>query len=161
MKDENYGKGKVVFRQGDPGDCMYYVRWGSVGVFADYGTPREKRLATLHHGDYFGEMGLIDGEARTATVVSLDWDTVLGRIDEDEFAEFLSENPARVHDILARLCHKLRDVTANYLEVCASVRQSVGDGAAEVDASSDYHFVENPYLVGVHDRVAQTMHDDA
>ena len=82
-------------------------------------------------------------------------------VDEDEFAEFLSENPARVHDILARLCHKLRDVTASYLEVCASLRQSVGDGAAEVDVSSDYHFVENPYLVGVHDRVAQTMHDDA
>ena len=88
MKEEKYRKGQVVFRQGDSGDCMYSIRWGSVGVFANYGEKNEKQLAELRAGDYFGEMELLDHASRSATVVSLERGTVLNRISEDEFDEY-------------------------------------------------------------------------
>ena len=156
MKEEKFGKGQVVFRQGDPGDCLYYIRWGTVGVFANYRQRDEEKLAELRTGDYFGEMGLLDHEARSATVVSLDHDTVLNRISEEEFDEFLHDNPARVVDILKRLSHKLRKATKNYREVCEAVSDSVGTQADEVSATGTYGFEQNEKLKAIHDDVRAT-----
>ena len=140
---------------------MYYIQWGSVGVYSDYGTSREKQLATLHAGDCFGEMSLLDSEPRTATIVALDRGTLLNRIDEEEFAEFLTTNSVKVHDILSHLCHKLRLATTNYLEACRALRRSVGDDTSDIDASSDYRFKDNAELVAIHDSVAQSLPPEA
>ena len=161
MNEEKCRKGQVIFREGDEGDCMFYIRWGSVGVFLDYGTPRERQLATLREGDYFGEMSLIDHAARTATVVVLDRDTELSRIGANEFAEFLATDPAKVQDILRQLSHRLRKVTNDYLEVCAKVQQHVGAGATEVDEESAYHFADDERLTAIHDDVAQSLAQEA
>ena len=157
MKEERYKKDQVVFWQGDPGSCMYYVRWGSVGVYTDYATIRQRQLAVLRSGDYFGEMGLLGQEGRSATVAVLESGTILNRIGEDEFGEFLASNPARVHDILAQLSHKLRKTTKEYLEVCRALRDVVGTDAEEVDESTSYRFAEDEQLVAIHDRFAQSL----
>ncbi len=161
MKEEKYRKGQIVFWQGDPGDCLYYIRWGSVAVIANYGEKNEEKLAELRTGDYFGEMGLLDHAARTATVVCLDHDTVLNRISEDEFEEFLRENPARIMDILQRLSHKLRDATKGYLEICEAVSDTVGARTDEVTAAKDYGFAQNATLKAVHDDVHGIMGNKA
>ncbi len=161
MKAEKYRNGQVIFKQGDPGDSLYYIRWGNVGVFANYGQANEEKLAELTTGDYFGEMGLLDHAPRTATVVSLDYDTTLNRITEDEFDEFLRENPARVMDILQRLCHKVRDATRNYLEICQAVNESVGEQETEVTESKTYGFAKNETLRAIHDDVHGTSHEEA
>ena len=161
MSSQEYKKKQIVFREGEPGDCMFFIRWGSVGVYKDYGTPRQKQLATLVQGDYFGEMGLLDGETRSATIVALDHQTVLDRIGEDEFAEFLTTNPAKVQDILAQLCHKLRHATQEYLDVCQSVHRSVGERVESVDESSDYHFSKNEQLNAIHSKVSESMDNNS
>ncbi len=161
MTKERYRKGQIVFRQGEPGDCMYYIRWGVVGVYAGYGSGKEEKLAELKAGDYFGEMGLLDHETRTATVVSIEHDTVLGRITEDEFDEFLRENPARVMDILRGLSHKLRDTTKDYLEICQAVSKSVGAQSDEVAESTTYGFDQNETLKAIHDDVYAKASDEA
>lgn len=157
MNSEKYRKGKVVFRQGDHGDCLYYIRWGSVGVFVNYGEANEEKLAELRTGDYFGEMGLLDHADRSATVVSLDHETTLDRISEEEFEEFLRDNPARVVDILKRLSHKLRDATRNYLEICQAVGESVGAQADEVSRQESYGFAQNAKLKAIHDDMQATI----
>ncbi len=154
MREKALRKGTVVFKQGDAGECMYYVRWGKVGVFVDYGTPKQRQLAELNAGDCFGEMGLIDGEPRSATVVVMEGETVLERIGEDEFAEFLASNPNQVYAIIQQLSHKLRQVTKDYLEVCQSVAGAVGESADGVDDASDYHFAQDERLREIHDRQA-------
>lgn len=161
VKEEKFGKGKVVFRQGDPGDCLYYIRWGSVGVYANYREENEEKLAELRTGDYFGEMGLLDHEVRSATVVSLDHDTVLNRISEDEFDEFLHDNPARVVDILKRLSHKLRKATKSYREVCQAVSESVGAQTNEVSETGNYGFDQNEKLKAIHDDVQANVNVSA
>ena len=44
MEIKTFSKGKVVFKEGDPGDCMYDVYSGKVGVYAAYGEPEQKLL---------------------------------------------------------------------------------------------------------------------
>lgn len=157
MKEGTYKKDQVVFWQGEPGDCMYYIRWGSVGVYTDYAKIRQKQLAVLRAGDYFGEMGLISHEGRSATIAILESGTILNKIGEDEFGEFLASNPARVHDIMAQLSHKLRKATKEYLDVCQAVRDVVGTDEDEVDDSTSYHFADSERLVAIHDKVEQSQ----
>lgn len=161
MKEQKLKKGSVVFWQGEPGDCMYYIRWGRVGVFADYDTPNQKKLAELSEGDYFGEMGLLDGGERSATVVALEAGTLLNRIDEAEFGQFLAENPAKVYAIIQRLSHKLRQTTRDYLSVCGSVSAAVGNDAGKVDETSDYGFGKDDQLRAIHDQQAMTSATNA
>ena len=67
-----YAPGTVIFREGDPGDCMYEMQTGCVGVYCDYGGPNQKEVAKLYGGKTFGEMGLLDHAPRSATVVVLE-----------------------------------------------------------------------------------------
>jgi small-conductance mechanosensitive channel/CRP-like cAMP-binding protein len=62
-----YGDGEAIVRQGDPGDSMYVVRSGAVAVVIE---PGRAEVATIRPGGYFGEMSLLTGEPRTATVLA-------------------------------------------------------------------------------------------
>lgn len=157
MITSTYKKGEVICWEGDSGRCMYYIVDGSVGVYSNYAKRSERQLAVLWRGDYFGEMGLIDNSPRSATVVVLERDTVLQRIDVEEFKEFLAENPRKVNDILIQLAHKLRNITREYLEVCKVLNEKVG-GASEVDESSSLGLAGDDRLVSIHDKVQE---DDA
>ena len=125
MRGASYKKGEIVFREGDPGHCMYDIFWGRVGVYTGYGTPEEKLLAELKTEDFFGEMGLLDGAPRSATVVSLSDETYLGVITEGDFREYFQEKPAKVFLIMQQLSNKLRRTTQDYLEVCRTVHDVV------------------------------------
>ena len=76
-----------VVRQGDAGDSMFVIRRGSARVIRREEDGRESYLATLREGDYFGEMALIMGRARTATIVTLEECEILElkKQDLDEF----------------------------------------------------------------------------
>lgn len=157
MIQETYKKGEVICWEDDPANCMYYIVDGSVGVYTNYAKRGEFQLATLWRDDYFGEMGLLEGIPRSATVVALERDTVLQRIDADEFDEFFAQQPLKVNAIMTQLAHKLRNTTREYLELCHVLREKVGD-AAEVDEASALGLASDERLVAVHDKVQE---DDA
>jgi CRP-like cAMP-binding protein len=79
--------GETVFHQGDAGDALYIVANGSVEVLAD-----QRMLAELGNGQAFGEMALLSGGARTATVRAKT-DTHLLAIAKDDFDRLLAEDP--------------------------------------------------------------------
>ncbi|MBR4393662.1 MAG: cyclic nucleotide-binding domain-containing protein [Oscillospiraceae bacterium] len=122
---KSFKKGEVIFRQGDPGDCMYEIVYGRVGVYADYDRPGEKLLAELCEGDVFGEMSLIEKAARSATVVALDRGTQLIEITDDSFLSYFEEKPVKVFQIMQQLSQRLRQTTQDYLEVCRTVYETV------------------------------------
>ncbi len=62
--------GDVVFDEGDPGDRLFFTISGQVSVRVSVGPWRSKRLATIGPGAAFGEMALVDGAARSTSVVA-------------------------------------------------------------------------------------------
>ena len=60
--------GDIVFRKGDPGDALYIVEAGTVEAVLDEGTASEQVVSRFVTGDFFGEMALLTGQPRSATV---------------------------------------------------------------------------------------------
>lgn len=65
----SYAAGEVLFREGDPGDCLHLIRKGSVTVSRQLGG-RDTVLAYVPAGQYVGEMALLSDQPRTATVTA-------------------------------------------------------------------------------------------
>lgn len=97
------GAGTVLVRQGDPGDHLGIVVAGSAAVTRD-GHP----IGSLGEGDFFGEMSLIDGEPRSATVTTTS-DAVLLRVTADDF-EALLKIPHVARALLEGMSARLREV---------------------------------------------------
>jgi CRP-like cAMP-binding protein len=85
-----YARGEAVVRQGQPGRSLFIVRRGEASV-ALAGT--EGEVARLRAGDVFGEMSLLTGEPRTATVTAAS-DCDLLEIDADGFRRVVMTNPS-------------------------------------------------------------------
>jgi CRP-like cAMP-binding protein len=98
-----FGPGEVILHQGDPGDSLYVLRSGRVAVRLETrGGHRE--IATLSAGQFFGEMSLMTGESRTATVVAKS-DVECYIVEKDAFQQILEEKPELagvISEILAR-----------------------------------------------------------
>jgi len=118
----NYKAGTVIFREGEPGRCMYAIHWGQVGIYTDYGKPEQKLLGDLNAGQFFGEMGMIEDEPRSATAVAMT-DTTLEIINAEDLAELFEQNPPKVDMILQNLSHRLRKLTISYQDVCAKIAE--------------------------------------
>lgn len=114
----------VIFRQGDPGDCMYDIFSGRVGIYTDYGAPDEKLIAELKAGEFFGEMGLLDKAPRSATVVALE-DTLVYVINESDFNEFFMKQPEKALQIMRQLSQRLRKRTEDYIDACRAVHEVI------------------------------------
>jgi CRP/FNR family transcriptional regulator, cyclic AMP receptor protein len=67
----NYPRGVRVFHEGDTSDACYIVRSGDLRVTREHPDGRAIALATLGPGDIFGELAMLDGEARSASVETL------------------------------------------------------------------------------------------
>ena len=93
-----YAAGEPVIRQGDTGDSMFVVIDGRVEVTAEQADAASVRLAVLGDGDYFGEMSLMTGAPRVATVTAL-VETRLMEVGKESFRGVLASQPDLV-DVL-------------------------------------------------------------
>ena len=117
-KIEKFGKGTVIFREGEPGRCMYDIHYGSVGIYTGYGTPDEKQLTTLYSNKFFGEVGMVGAVPRTATAVVLEEGTLIENIYMDDFQELFDKNPAKIEMIIRHLSFRIRRLTYEYINAC-------------------------------------------
>lgn len=89
-----FGHGEHIVRQGDPGHSMFAICAGRASVTVDEG----RQVATIDAGGYFGEMSLLTGDPRTATVSAIGDTTVL-EIDAEVFRRLGESNPAAVEKV--------------------------------------------------------------
>lgn len=107
--------GELILRQGERGDELFVIERGDVSIL--YTAPREARptvLAELTRGDFFGEMGLMTGEERTASVRA-DTECELVVVNKDAFAPVLDHHPELAEQI-SRLLVARQDKLADHLE---------------------------------------------
>jgi CRP/FNR family transcriptional regulator/CRP/FNR family cyclic AMP-dependent transcriptional regulator len=100
-------KGKTIFHQSDNYTDLYIVLKGSVRAVLVNTEGQELILATFHSGDFFGEMSLLDGKPRSATVVAME-DSTLGRLKRDEFLAAVKEDPMIAIELLSALVQRMR-----------------------------------------------------
>jgi small-conductance mechanosensitive channel/CRP-like cAMP-binding protein len=67
----SFAPGEVIIRQGDTGDCMYFVTAGQVGINYRGEDGMEREVARIDPGEFFGEASLLTGELRNANAVAL------------------------------------------------------------------------------------------
>jgi small-conductance mechanosensitive channel len=90
-----FGVGDFATRQGEPSDSLYILARGSVGIFRDAApgsSSARQRLATLAAPEIFGEMGLLTGEARSATIAA-ESEVLCYRLDKAAFESIIQARP--------------------------------------------------------------------
>lgn len=77
MEVRTFQPGEIVVREGSPGDSMFIICDGDVSVVTKDKTGKEIPLADLTEGDFFGEVSLLTGKPRTATIYATTYTEVL------------------------------------------------------------------------------------
>lgn len=95
-------KGEALFEQGDAGKDMFLVQSGRVGILAN-----GVQVEEVGPGGIFGEMSLIDGSARSASVVGLEPSEILP-INERSFVYLVHETPYFALDVMRTLAARIR-----------------------------------------------------
>jgi CRP/FNR family transcriptional regulator, cyclic AMP receptor protein len=103
----NHPARHTVFQEGEPGDHLLVVMHGRVKVSLVSPDGKEAILSILEPGDMFGEMALLDGEPRSATVTTMEKCSFLVLWRRD-FLPFLERNPHVSLKLLAALSKRLR-----------------------------------------------------
>jgi signal transduction histidine kinase len=106
--------GEIVFRDGDPGDCLYSVLSGELRAFKRLEDGSILELGRLSPGDSFGELALLDGGLRSNTVVALTRCHVF-RLGRDAFLAVLPDSPRLFAAVLGNLVAHVRAGTEHLL----------------------------------------------
>ena len=108
-RERTYPKNSVILFEDDPGDALYVVGQGQVKVVLIGEDGREVILSVLGHGEFFGEMALIDDEPRSAHVIAME-DSTLIVIRREDFQGILRQSPGIALALLRELSRRLRRV---------------------------------------------------
>lgn len=106
----SYARAQFVYHQGDPGDRLFIVAAGRVKVLYTSEQGDEMVLATLGVGDTFGELAVLDGSARSASVITVT-PTVVFMITRAALLEVVSSSPEFVDAVFAGLGGTVRRLT--------------------------------------------------
>ncbi len=99
--------GTALFHRGEPGDALYLIERGSVRISVKDADGHDTTLAEMGNGDFFGEMSLLDGNARSADATA-SGESRLAVLARADFLSFLRKNPDIALGILTALTHRLR-----------------------------------------------------
>ena len=126
-----YLKNRVVVSEGDESDCLYVIESGKVKAIINDEEGKEITLNMHGPGEYFGELSLIDGEPRSATIMTKE-QTKFVVIMRDDFKKMLLSNSEMSFNFLKGLTKLLRQTT---------------------------HKVENFAFLDVYGRIRKVLHD--
>ncbi len=144
MKRERFEPNQTIFWLGDKGDSFYLIESGQALVTVPNTKGEHVTIASVGPGGFFGEISLLDGGVRTATVRAAEATTTFS-LSREALREFLLKNPSAGIDILAVMGQRLRAnnevlrQSTNPNEAFAQTRvtpwQRVSDVIASVAAS--------------------------
>jgi small-conductance mechanosensitive channel/CRP-like cAMP-binding protein len=122
-----YVPDEIVFRSGEPADSLYLLAQGRVEIVAENGKGGRHKLATLNAPAYFGEMGLLLGQPRAATVVAAG-EAVCYRLDKKGFDAIIHARPVLAEMLAQVLAERqaANDATLHALDAEGRAKRQVG-----------------------------------
>jgi MFS superfamily sulfate permease-like transporter len=106
MRRETFPRGKIIFREGDPGSELFIVTKGSTSAYLNLINGGDIRLATFAPGTVFGELAILDAGPRSASVVADD-EVICYVLSEQQFAALAKDAPAVAIKLLSGLGREL------------------------------------------------------
>ncbi len=106
-KNARYKKGDAVFYKTDPSTDLYIVNSGKLKAILMDEEGDEMILAQSEKGAFFGELSLLDGKGRSATIVA-DKDSGLSILRQDVFLDLLYKNPRIAVELMTTIVGRLR-----------------------------------------------------
>ncbi len=122
MKEIRFGKGEVLFREGTWGNDFYQIIKGTAGAYLNYGEEGQKKLSEMTEGQYFGEMAVIEAWPRSSTIVA-ESELVVNEIPGKDFFSYFREKPETILTMMKQIGERIRNLTAEYDEVCQFIRE--------------------------------------
>lgn len=116
VKRTRFPRDTVMFFQGDPSDSLHLILSGSVKVYQTSEQGRQRILKILGPREIVGELAMLDGQPRSATVAALD-DTATVSISRRDFEKFVAERPEFLWKVVESLCEKVRHVSGEMMEM--------------------------------------------
>jgi CRP/FNR family transcriptional regulator, cyclic AMP receptor protein len=113
-----YDVADVIFEEGSTGRELYVVLDGKIDIVKITGATRTT-IVTLGKGEFFGEMAVIDGSARSATAIAAAPKTKVMRINHARFVYLVSQQPAFALMIMDALSKRLRASNATQFKAAA------------------------------------------
>ena len=104
---KTYGADSIVIYRGDSADNVYLILDGSVAVESMSSHGKSLSISTLHAGEVFGEMAVLDGRDRSANIRTLE-PTSLLLIHKARFRALLQESPPFAYEVILDLVGRLR-----------------------------------------------------
>lgn len=110
-----YAAGERVFEEGSPGDGLYVLESGLVEIAARSVPGRQHRLAVMEPGEYFGEMAVFDGGARSASAIALE-ESVLQFVPTPLLQKLLEHSPMLAAALVRDSSLRMRDFNRRFLQ---------------------------------------------
>ena len=151
METKTFPAGTALFHRGDPGDSLYVVNRGEVEIFFKNDTGERLVLEVARVGDFFGEISLLDGGARTASaVVTKDLEAV--EVDREDLAELIRLRPGAAMELLTATGRRLRETNEKLRRTASrnvneetedkrSTVMKVADWISEFSGSLEFLFI--------------------
>jgi CRP/FNR family cyclic AMP-dependent transcriptional regulator len=108
----HYAPRTIILHEGQIGDCVYLVLEGSLKVYVTSTEGSEVILTLLKAGDQFGELALLSGSERTASVMSVTAATLFA-VPGDFLRGILSRYPHLLKDLTDQLTRRIHELTEN------------------------------------------------
>lgn len=126
---KEYLKGETIIREGDLSDCAYIMESGKAEVLKSLPNGENQLIGILKDNDIFGELGLIDGFPRSASVKALETCRV-SILTQQAFNSLARINPQALMPVLKILANRLRQtlVILDELETEKSTKKSIPVG---------------------------------
>ena len=128
MNEKVFSKNEVVFREGELGKTFFQIVSGTAGVYLHYGEEGQQKLTEMTAGQFFGEMAVIEAWPRSTTIVAEDELRVI-EIASGSLNEYFKEQPDKILALMKQIGRRIREVTADYEEVNAFIKEKKEAGA--------------------------------
>lgn len=108
-----FAAGEKIFGEGDPGDGLYIIAKGTVQIVCQVGDGQRRVLSRLDDDDFFGEMAVLDDQARSASAIA-ETDVEVHFIPRDDLLGALSRSPELAVRLVKEFSLRMRDFNLQY-----------------------------------------------